>query len=107
MRVGRLHDIGYDFEKLILAKAPLKFLMYDLNPRIERNIEGELKRRLQRYSDYLEGECYITAGCSWDADTRLVTLRMSYWQCGHSGHQSELTLLRVWPEDRTFLAGGS
>lgn len=86
-----LEAIGYDFEKLILAKGPLKFLLCDP----WRKGEGakflpELCKRLRRYRDHRNGESYLVAQTSWNRDTRMLLLTFHCWSCEISGTQTNI-----------------
>jgi hypothetical protein len=98
-----LEAVGYDFEKLILAKGPLRFLLCDpWRKGEEARLLPELSTRLMRYRDHRIGETYLIATTSWNREDRLLHLTFYVWRCETAGTQTSIDfqglLERPWKQ---------
>ena len=93
---GNLEQVCYDFEKLILAKGPLKFLLFDPYRKGEENqFREKLYSTLNSYFDHRKDETYIMATTSWDEPNRMLTLSFWYWKCSVPGKQKTIELTEM------------
>jgi hypothetical protein len=78
---GRVDDVRYDFEKLILVKAPLKLMVCDpWSGNDAEELLPTLSRSLEFYADHRRGETYLVADLEWNGAKRQLALRSYVWE---------------------------
>ncbi|MGD0958870.1 MAG: hypothetical protein ABSB19_03595 [Methylomonas sp.] len=70
---GSPHDVKYDFEKLLLAKATFKIMVFDAYDRHIEGVFGLLEENIRIFQKHATDETYIFAG--YNANTKAFDVR--------------------------------
>ncbi len=80
-----LKELSFDFRKLLCFKAPLKVFIFDCPGRMSETVNEMLHRCLERFTQHVQGECYVLIEFYKSKTKRRYEQRAKIWHVAENG----------------------